>query len=53
LKRLADEDGFKKSIFLQAFELNESGPSGFGTVGGRANTIVNNHYDLLPFALSL
>ncbi len=49
LKKLVDEDGFKKSVLRQAIDLSRRGPSGFGTVAGRANTIVNNHYDLLAF----
>jgi hypothetical protein len=49
LKKLVKEDGFKKSIFTQALELNRLGPSGRGTVAGIANTIVNNHYDLIAF----
>jgi len=49
LKKLIDEDGFKKSVFWQATELSKRGPTGFGTTAGRANTIVNNHFDLLAF----
>jgi hypothetical protein len=49
LKTLVQEDGFKKSIRLQARDLSERGPTGFGTPAGTANTIVNNHFDLLAF----
>lgn len=49
LKKLVQEDGFKKSVMSQAINLNERGPTGYGTIAGRANTIINNHYDLLAF----
>ncbi len=49
LKKLVDQDGFKKSVYLQAVELNERGPSGLGTTAGLANIIINNHFDLLTF----
>jgi len=49
LKKLVDEDGFKKSVFLQASGLGRRGPTGVGSAAGRANTIVNNHFDLLAF----
>jgi hypothetical protein len=49
LKRLVEEDGFKKTVAAQANVLNLRGPTGFGTTAGRANTIINNHYDLLAF----
>jgi hypothetical protein len=49
LKQLVEEDGFKKSVRLQAIGLNRRGPTGFGTSAGRANVIVNNHFDLLAF----
>jgi hypothetical protein len=49
LKRLVEEDGFKKSVFLQASELNCRGPAGIGTPAGIANSIINNHFDLLAF----
>lgn len=49
LKRLVASDGFKKSVFLQAAHLGRCGSSSYGTVPGLANTIVNNHFDLLAF----
>ena len=49
LKKLVEDDGFKKSVVAQASALNLLGPTGFGTVAGRANTIINNHFDLLAF----
>ena len=49
LKKLVAEDGFKKSIVAQARLLSKRGPTGFGTTAGTANTIINNHFDLLAF----
>lgn len=49
LKKIVEEDGFKKPVILQARELSLRGPTGFGTTAGRANTIINNHFDLLAF----
>ncbi|WP_284178031.1 hypothetical protein [Rhabdaerophilum sp. SD176] len=49
LKKLVEQDGFKKSVFSQAGVLNLRGPTGFGTTAGIANTIINNHYDLLAY----
>jgi hypothetical protein len=49
LLKLVQQDGFKKSVVAQAIELNRIGPTGFGTTAGLANTIINNHYDLLSF----
>lgn len=49
LKRLAKSDGFKKSVVKQAELLGRTGERGFGTLSGDANTIINNHYDLLTF----
>jgi hypothetical protein len=49
LKKLVEEDGFKKSVVEQAKALDLSGPSGFDTVGDRANRIINNHYDLMTY----
>lgn len=49
LLALAESDGFKKSVIKQSAELNETGPTGFGTPAGRANTIINNHFDLFAF----
>jgi hypothetical protein len=49
LVKLVEEDGFKKSVVAQASALRLRGQSGFGTTAGRANTIINNHYDLLTF----
>lgn len=49
LVKLVNAEGFKKSVIQQADELGRAGPSGFGTPAGRANTIINNHYDLLTF----
>jgi len=49
LKKLVADDGFKKSVIAQASALSLHGPTGFGTAAGRANTIINNHFDLLAF----
>ena len=49
LKQLVADDGFKKSVIAQASALSRHGPTGFGTAAGRANTIINNHFDLLAF----
>jgi hypothetical protein len=49
LKQLVADDGFKKSVVAQADALNLRGPAGHGTPAGRANTIINNHFDLLTF----
>jgi hypothetical protein len=49
LKKLVGEDGFKKSVYLQAIDLSKHGPKGPGTVTGRAHSIINNHFDLLAF----
>lgn len=49
LQKLAAADGFKKSVVAQAKALSLRGPAGFGTISGTANTIINNHFDLLAF----
>ncbi|MGA0598830.1 hypothetical protein [Enterovirga sp. CN4-39] len=49
LKELVTRDGFKKSVVQQAAHLGRSGPTGYGTTSGLANTIVNNHFDLMTF----
>src|SRR5262249_16071328 len=49
LKKLVADAGFKKSVVAQSRLLSERGPTGFGTAAGRANAIVNNHFDLLAF----
>lgn len=49
LKRLAQADDFKKSVVKQAEILGRTGQTGFGTLAGAANTIINNHFDLLTF----
>lgn len=49
LKRLAQADGFKKSVVKQAEILGRASQTGYGTLAGAANTIINNHYDLLTF----
>ncbi len=49
LLNLIKGDGFKKSVFNQAIELSQKGPGGWGTLAGTANTVVNNHFDLLAF----
>jgi len=49
LNKLAEEDGFRKSVVEQAKALSFSEAKGFGTASGRANTIINNHYDLLTY----
>src|SRR5260370_13275878 len=49
LKKLVEQDGFRKSVVEQAKALCLIGPSEFGTPTGTANTIINNHYDLLTY----
>ena len=49
LLKLVAQDGFKKSVLQQASELGIQGPGGYGTTAGLANSIVNNHFDLLAF----
>lgn len=51
LRQLLAGDGFRKSILSQSNLLNNSGPTGFGTLAGTANEIVNNHFDLETFRL--
>jgi hypothetical protein len=38
-KLVADDDGFKKSVVVQAHLLSEQGPTGWGTTAGTANII--------------
>lgn len=49
LRKLVAEDGFKKSVIEEARALSQRGPTGFGTTAGTANSIINNHFDLLAF----
>lgn len=49
LLALVESEGFEKSVLKQSIKLNERGPTGFGTAAGRANTIINNHFDLFAF----
>lgn len=51
LKTLVLGDGFKKSIISQGEILNERGPTGWGTLAGTSNIIINNHFDLEVFRL--
>ena len=49
LKKLVQEDGFKKSVVSQALGLNERGPTGYGIIAGRANRIGQRSTDpLIP-----
>jgi hypothetical protein len=47
LKELVDKIGFKKPIRRLAMDL--PGPTGYGTLSGLANTVVNNHFDFDAF----
>lgn len=51
LKALVAGDGFKKSIIEQGNRLSARGPTGWGTLAGTSNIIVNNHFDLEVFRL--
>jgi hypothetical protein len=51
LKSIVAGDGFKKSILQQGELLNAKGPTGWGTLAGTSNVIINNHYDLDVFRL--
>ncbi|WP_258897493.1 hypothetical protein [Burkholderia glumae] len=49
LNTIAADAGFKKSIFLQALELNKNRQSDAIKSARTANTIINNHFDLRAF----
>jgi hypothetical protein len=49
LKKLLDGDGFKKSIFLQAKNLNKAPNKNPDSPCFIANRIVNDHFDILSF----
>lgn len=51
LKTIVSGDGFKKSITEQGEMLSARGPTGWGTLAGTSNMIVNNHFDLEVFRL--
>jgi hypothetical protein len=51
LKQLLAGDGFRKSIVEQGQRLNARGPTGWGTLAGTSNVIINNHFDLEVFRL--
>lgn len=49
LKTIVAADGFKKSIIEQGKRLSSRGPSGWGTLAGTSNVVINNHFDLEVF----
>ncbi|MDZ4790557.1 MAG: hypothetical protein SGJ17_05020 [Hyphomicrobiales bacterium] len=51
LKMIVSGDGFKKSIIEQGERLHAKGPTGWGTLAGTSNIIINNHFDLEVFRL--
>ncbi|TIL38596.1 hypothetical protein [Mesorhizobium sp.] len=51
LKTIIAGDGFKKSVIEQGERLSARGPTGWGTLAGTTNMIVNNHFDLEVFRL--
>jgi hypothetical protein len=51
LKTIVAGDGFKKSIIEQGKRLSARGPTGWGTLAGTSNIIINNHFDLEVFRL--
>jgi hypothetical protein len=51
LKQLIAGDGFKKSVVEQGDRLSTRGPTGWGTLAGISNIIINNHFDLEVFRL--
>lgn len=51
LKAILAGDGFKKSIIEQGERLSAKGPTGWGTLAGTSNIIINNHFDLEVFRL--